>query len=57
MRKAVIQLTIRQPVEFVEEGLEDRAEMVPICPKCKEELYNEKWAFCPYCGTPIEWVW
>jgi hypothetical protein len=53
--KAVIHITTKQPVEFKEEGCEDRAEMYPICPNCKEYLDNENWSFCPHCGTPIEW--
>lgn len=53
--KAVIHITTKHSVEFTEEGYEDRAEMYPICPNCKEYLDNEKWDFCPYCGIPIEW--
>lgn len=52
---AVMHITARQPVEFTEEGYEDRAETYPICPNCKEYLDNESWNFCPYCGVPIEW--
>lgn len=54
--KAVIHITTKRPVEFVEEGCEDRIETYPICPSCKKELlYVEHWKFCPYCGIPIEW--
>lgn len=53
--KAVIHLTTRQPVEFAEEGCEDRAETYPVCPNCKRDLDDEHWDFCPYCGIPIEW--
>lgn len=53
--KAVMHITTRQPVEFIEEGYEDRAEIYPICPNCKEYLDNRKWNFCPYCGVPVEW--
>ena len=49
------QTTTRHSVEFKEEGCEDRAEIYPICPNCKEPLDNEKWGFCPYCGILIEW--
>lgn len=52
---AVIHITTKQVVEFVEEGCEDRAELYPICPNCKKDLNSEKWDFCPYCGTPLEW--
>ena len=55
--KAVIHITTRQRVEFMEEGCEDRAEIYPICPNCKEYFDNEKWNFCPYCGIPIEFEW
>lgn len=52
---AVIHITTKQVVEFVEEGCEDRAELYPICPNCKKDFNSEKWDFCPYCGTPLEW--
>ncbi len=53
--KAVIYLTARRPVEFAEEGCEDRAETHPVCPNCKRDLDDEHWDVCPYCGIPSEW--
>ena len=55
--KAVLHITTRQPVEFKEEGCEDRAEIYPICTNCKKYFDNENWNFCPYCGIPIEYEW
>ncbi len=52
--KAVMHITTRQPVEFVDSDYDDRAEMYPVCPNCKEYLSSEDWEFCPYCGVPIE---
>lgn len=45
----------KQPVKYVDKGCEDRIEMYPVCPNCKEEILNHKWIFCPYCGTPLKW--
>lgn len=53
--KAIKHMTTKHPVEFIEEGCEDRAELNPICPNCKEYLDSERWNYCPYCGIPIEW--
>ena len=54
-KKAAMHITTKQPVEFTEEGYEDRAKMYPVCPSCKEYLDNERWNFCPYYGIPVEW--
>ena len=48
-----MKINFAAPDEGGEEA--DTVEYVPVCPKCGRILDNERFKFCPDCGTKLWW--
>lgn len=50
---AILTLLTSQEFDYKEEGEDDKAELIPYCPNCGEQIFNDEDKFCKYCGQPI----